>query len=202
MGSNLDMDAAFSGCDKALTGTPAYRDMTIRIRSRRVHELSLMIGRDCGMDARQLAVLSMASSFHDIGKIGVPDKILKKPSGLDEVEWRNIRKHSEFGEHMLLSSGFRGHPINGAAEAIRHHHEHYDGSGYPDCLAGEAIPLASRIIAIADSYDAMAVTRAYRTAMTHSEIMAVMDEETGTKFEPQLMRMFSERIGHSAMRAV
>jgi len=192
---------ALNGYKKALNVTLGYRDLKTRAHSERVNGLALMLGRACGMDARALAVLKLAASFHDIGKIGIPDRILLKPDRLDDSEWVVIKQHSQIGEQILASSGFTGHPIDGAARAIRHHHEHFDGGGYPDGLAGDAIPLPSRIIAIVDSYDAMAVTRAYHNARGHGEIMEIMDEETGTKFEPRLMQMFSTHIEHSPMRA-
>jgi len=196
-----EREIALSGYEKALNVTLGYRDMMTRTHSERVSGLALMLGRACGMDARALAVLKLASSFHDIGKIGIPDQILLKPDRLDNIEWVVIKQHSQIGEQILASSGFTGHPIDGAALAIRHHHEHFDGSGYPDGLAGDAIPLPSRIIAIADSYDAMAVTRAYHAARGHGEIMEIMQEETGTKFEPRLIQLFSTHIEHSPMRA-
>jgi response regulator RpfG family c-di-GMP phosphodiesterase len=200
MDSKEDIDGELCGYKKALLVTLGFRDMMTRTHSERVHQLSIMLGDRCGIRGRKLTVLNLASSFHDVGKIGIPDEILLKPSRLDEEEWAVIKRHPEIGAQIMLSSGFRGHPIAGVARAIRHHHEHYDGSGYPDGLAGEDIPLFSRIIAIADSYDAMAVTRAYHAARMHDEIMAIMHEETGIKFDPKLMQMFDESIVLSPMR--
>lgn len=131
--------------------------------------LSEAIGVRLGMSEPQLAILRISATFHDIGKIGVPDQILRKPGRLDETETAVMQRHSVIGEDIVIST-----EIEGAAEAaiiIRHHHERYDGAGYPDGLAGKDIPLCSRIIGIADSYDAMSTTRAYHPTKSHSEIM-------------------------------
>jgi response regulator RpfG family c-di-GMP phosphodiesterase len=109
-----------------------------------------------------------------------------------------MKKHSEFGEEIVRSSGFKG--CRRAALAIRHHHEHFDGRGYPDGLVGDDIPICSRIITIADSYDAMAVTRHYHAARKHQEIMNIMRSEIGTKLDPQFMEIFCKEIERSPFR--
>ncbi len=144
---------------KALSVALGYRDLLTRLHSERVRGLSAAIGKSCGLSRKEFNTLNIAASFHDIGKIGIPDHILLKPSKLDEDEWQIMKQHSEIGEKIILSIDLEGAPQ--AARLIRHHHEHYDGRGYPDKLSGEDIPICSRIISIADSYDAMAVTRSY-----------------------------------------
>jgi HD-GYP domain-containing protein (c-di-GMP phosphodiesterase class II) len=200
MDSPEDMDEGLFGYNKALSVTLGYRDMMTHLHSERVRDLTLMIAEASGADDRQLAVLRMAAIFHDVGKIGISDQILLKPSRLDEAEWEEVKRHSEIGEQIMLHSGIDGYPVADVARTIRHHHEYYDGAGYPDGLAGEEIPLFSRIIAIADSYDAMSVTRAYHAARTHDEIMEIMRGETGNKFDPALMDIFCARIVYSPMR--
>ncbi len=200
MDSPAEMDEALSGYNKALGVALGYRDLMTHLHSERVHDLAMMIAEACDVDEAELGVLKVASSFHDVGKIGIPDHILMKPTRLDAAEWETIKRHSEIGEQILRSSGIGGYPVPDVARAIRHHHEHVDGGGYPDGLAGEDIPLGSRIIAIADSYDAMAVTRAYHGARSHHEIMDIMEGETGRKFDPALMQIFRARIEHSPMR--
>ncbi|MHB1099279.1 MAG: HD-GYP domain-containing protein [Burkholderiales bacterium] len=190
-------DALFN-YTKALSVALGYRDFLTRLHSERVHGLSDAIGKRCGLDKREIESLRVSSSFHDIGKIGIPDRILLKPAQFDEDEWAVMKQHSEIGEKIMLATELEGSPQ--PARAIRHHHEHYDGRGYPDGLSGENIPVCSRIISIADSYDAMAVTRSYHTARNHSEIMSIMHEETGRKFEPHLMRIFSEVIRGSPFK--
>ncbi|MHB1301413.1 MAG: HD-GYP domain-containing protein [Burkholderiales bacterium] len=183
---------------KALSVALGYRDFLTRLHSERVHGLSDAIGKRCGLDKQEIESLRVSSSFHDIGKIGIPDRILLKPAQFDEDEWAVMKQHSEIGEKIMLATELEGSLQ--PARAIRHHHEHYDGRGYPDGISGESIPVCSRIISIADSYDAMAVTRSYHTAKNHSKIMSIMHEETGGKFDPHLMRIFFEVIRGSPFK--
>lgn len=183
---------------KALSVALGYRDLLTRLHSERVHGLSKKIGEHCGLSNNEINILDIASSFHDIGKIGIPDHILLKSSQLDESEWKIMKQHSEIGAEIMVSTELEG--SQQAALLIRHHHEHYDGTGYPDKLSGENIPICSRIISIADSYDAMAVTRSYHHARTHPEIMAILHKETGNKHDPKLMRVFCEVIESSEFR--
>ena len=180
---------------KALAVALGYRDLMTRLHSERVGGLSAAIGQGYGLSRAETDILGIAASFHDIGKIGIPDRILLKLADLDEAEWAEMKRHSEIGERIMAATDIEG--AQQAARAIRHHHEHYDGRGYPDSLSGAEIPICSRIISIADSYDAMAVTRAYHDAKTHSEIMAILREETGQKHDPELMRVFCEVIESS-----
>jgi len=184
---------------KALSVALGYRDLLTRLHSERVRGLSEQIGGYCGLSNNEINALNIAASFHDIGKIGIPDHILLKPSQFDEAEWETMKQHSEIGEKIMGSTELEGSQL--AALLIRHHHEHYNGMGYPDKLSGETIPICSRIISIADSYDAMAVTRTYHRARTHLEIMAILHEETGCKLDPELMRVFCEIIESSKFKA-
>ena len=183
---------------KALSVALGYRDLLTRLHSERVQGLSVNIGEYCGLSHKEINALTIAASFHDIGKIGIPDYILLKPSQLDEAEWEVMKRHSEIGEKILLSTALEG--SQQAALVIRHHHEHYIGTGYPDKLSGKNIPICSRIITIADSYDAMATTRSYHHERTHLEIMAILHEETGKKHDPELMPVFCEIIESSKFR--
>ena len=184
---------------KALSVALGYRDLLTRLHSERVQGLSKEIALRCGLSKNEINALSIAATFHDIGKIGIPDHILLKPSQLDEAEWEEMKRHSEIGEKIIASTELEG--SRQAARLIRHHHEHYNGMGYPDKLSGGNIPICSRIITIADSYDAMAVTRAYQNARTHPEIMAILHEQTGEKHDPELMRVFCEIIESSEFKA-
>lgn len=184
---------------KALSVALGYRDLLTRLHSERVNGLSLKIGKYCGLTQNETNILNIASSFHDIGKIGIPDHILFKPSKFDEAEWEIMKRHSEIGEKIMVGTELDG--SQQAALLIRHHHEHFNGTGYPDKLSGENIPVFSRIISIADSYDAMAVTRSYHHARTHAEIMVILHEETGQKHDPELMRVFCGFIESSEFKA-
>ena len=131
--------------------------------------------------------------------IGVPDNILLKPGSFNDAEWAVMKTHSQIGEKIIASTELEG--SQKASKLIRHHHERFDGGGYPDRLEGERIPLCARIITITDSYDAMAMTRKYHTAKSHSEVMEILRQETGKKHDPELMAIFSEVIESSPLRA-
>jgi len=122
-----------------------------------------------------------------------------KSSQLDEAEREIIKLHSEMGEKIIAATGLEGSLQ--ASLIIRHHHEYYNGCGYPDGIAGEEIPIFSRIISIADSYDAMAVRRSYHLARKHSEIMDILRTETGQKHDPKLMSIFCEVIEFSQFKS-
>lgn len=184
---------------KALSLALGYRDSLTRLHSERVLGLAGEIGVRCGLSDKQLGILKISASFHDIGKIGIPDPILRKPTQLDAAEWEIMKQHSEMGAKIMAATELKG--SQQAAQIVRHHHEHYDGTGYPDGLAGKEIPICARIVAVADSYDAMAVTRSYHGARTHTEIMAILDMETGRKHDPEIVRAFCEIIESSKFKA-
>lgn len=184
---------------KALSVALGYRDLLTRLHSERVHGLSEAIGVACGLSGKELGILKMASSFHDIGKIGIPDHILLKPTAFDDAEWAVMKQHAEIGERIMAETQLEG--AQQVAQLIRHHHEHYDGTGYPDGLAGTQIPVCARIISLADSYDAMAQTRAYHRSKTHAQIMPILHQETGAKHDPELMRIFGRIIETSEFKA-
>lgn len=184
---------------KALSVALRYRDFLTQLHSERVQGLSAEIGKCCGLSHQEMNTLIITASFHDIGKIGIPDQILLKPSKFDEVEWEIMKQHSEIGQKIMQSTELDG--SQQVALLIRHHHEYYNGIGYPDKLSGENIPICSRIISIADSYDAMAEPRSYHNARTHSEIMVILQRETGEKHDPELMRAFCKIIESSQFRA-
>ena len=184
---------------KALSVALGYRDLLTRLHSERVLGLSQEIGVRCGLAEKELGILKIAASFHDIGKIGIPDHILLKPASFEEAEWQIMKQHPKIGASIMVATELEG--SQQAALIIRQHHEHYDGSGYPDGLSGEDVPVGSRIIAIADAYDAMAVTRSYHHARKHREIMEILRDETGKKFDPRLMLIFGEIIESSEFKA-
>lgn len=184
---------------KALSVALRYRDFLTQLHSERVQALSADIGKYCGLTHQEIGALVVTASFHDIGKIGIPDHILLKPSKFDEAEWETMKQHSEIGQKIMESTELDG--SQQVARFIRHHHEHYNGKGYPDKVSGENIPICSRIISIADSYDAMAETRSYHNARTHPEIMVILHKETGGKHDPELMQVFCKIIESSQFKA-
>ena len=184
---------------KALSVALGYRDLLTRLHSDRVSGLCEEIAVAIDMAHADLIILNIASAFHDIGKIGIPDHILFKPSKLDDSEWKKMKEHSVIGQNIMVSTELNG--SDQASILIRHHHEHYNGGGYPDGLSNNKIPVAARIISIADSYDAMAVTRSYHKARTHTEVMNILHSETGAKHDPELMAIFSQVIEKSKFKA-
>ncbi len=184
---------------KALSVALGYRDFLTQLHSERVQVLSADIGKYCGLTHQEIDALVVTASFHDIGKIGIPDHILLKPSKFDEAEWETMKQHSEIGQKIMESTELDG--SKQVAQFIRHHHEYYNGWGYPDKVSGENIPIFSRIISIADSYDAMAETRSYHNARTHPEIMVILHKETGEKHDPELMQVFCKIIESSQFKA-
>jgi putative nucleotidyltransferase with HDIG domain len=169
-----------------LSETIDARDPHTRRHSIKVCQHALAIGAQLGLSHQNLERLEIAALLHDIGKMGVEAFILQKPAVLDEVEMMAIRHHPLLGVRIL-------EPVRQLADVIpfiRHHHERYDGGGYPDGLRGEKIPLEARILAVADSYDAMTSHRPYRKALSSREAIGELREEAGTQFDPRVVEAF------------
>ncbi len=170
----------------------AARDSYTHEHSRRVVTLAESIGTRLELDAHQMDVLSLAAGFHDIGKIGIPDRILLKSGHLSGPEYEDIKQHPVIGASMLRSLA---HPLlDEVAYCVLHHHEHWDGSGYPDGLMGGFIPLLSRIVAVVDAYDAMTSRRSYREPLSREVALDKIEQLSGRQFCPeaveQLLRVF------------
>lgn len=149
----------------------------------RVSMYASALGRRIGLPEEECKELEREALLHDIGKIGTPDAVLNKPSQLTAPESDKIREHAEIGGHILE----RSESLLGAADVARHHHEHWDGSGYPDGLKGEDIPLHARIVAVADTYDAMRSDRIYREGLEPRIIRSELQRGSGTQFDPMLV---------------
>ncbi len=168
------------------------RDAYTCLHSDRVMSLANGIGVALGLSADELRVLELGSGLHDIGKIVVPDAVLMKPGRLEGHELAIMQQHPVVGGNLIAAYE---HPWALRVSAVvRHHHEWFNGEGYPDRLAGEAIPLLARIVTLVDNYDAMAVRRVYQGARPHAEIMQVMASEAGTKLDPVLFACFAKVI--------
>jgi len=156
---------------------------------------SVAVGVGCGEEeAREIR---WAGLLHDIGKIGVPDEILRKPGKLTDAEWKLMRQHAVIGEEILATT----ERMRGVAHLVRHHQERWDGSGYPDGIRGEAIPLGARILAVVDAYSAITDDRPYRKARTHAEALAELRRCAGSQFDPQVVDIFCEVVNRGKVEA-
>ena len=173
----------------ALSNALDLRDATTEGHSLRVAEIAVQIGQAMGLSERQLEALRRGGLLHDVGKIGIPDAILRKPGKLNPEEWETMRQHTLWGARMLSHIDF----LAEALPLVLHHHEAWDGSGYPDSLRGEEIPLLARIFAVTDAYDAITSDRPYRTARSPEEALAVIRQEAGRQFDPAIVTAF-ERV--------
>ncbi len=184
--SARELEEAYVSTVRVLAAAIDARDTYTLGHSTRVAQLSLELGRDLGLSTGELEDLEVACLFHDIGKIKLPDTILLKQGRLDVHERREMMRHTEYGGEILAKapSLFKYIP------AVRHHHEWYDGTGYPDGLTGDKIPLPAAIVSLADVYDAMTSDRPYRGALSEEEAMANIDSLAGRQFNPDLAARF------------
>lgn len=155
----------------------------------RVAAYSLVLAKEAGYPTEGLETLEFGAFLHDIGKIGIKDAVLLKPGPLDEAEWAHMREHPSIG-YDIASKIEMLHPI---MPAVRNHHERWDGSGYPDKMVAEEIPIAARIVAIADAYDAMATDRPYKKALSLEECEAILTKTGGKMYDPELCQVFVSR---------
>ena len=154
--------------------------------SMRVAFYCLTLGREIKLNSEELYELELAALFHDIGKIGVPDSVLLKPSRLTQEEFEVMKQHPSKTAEILEGFDVFSH----IAKYAKHHHERFDGRGYPDNLKGETIPLYSRIILIADTFDAMTSTRPYRKGLPYETAFLELEKYSGTQFDPKLAESF------------
>ena len=168
------------------------RDNYTRDHSRRVVALSEAIGARLQLDDHQMDILSLAAGLHDIGKIGIPDSILLKENPLSTQEYESIKAHPVIGANMLRS--LANPMLDEVADCVLHHHEHWNGKGYPDALAGEEIPLLSRIVAVVDAYDAMTTRRSYRIPVEKSKAVEIIRSLSGSQFCPGAVEAFLQVI--------
>ena len=181
-----ELQATHSATLEALVAALEARDHETQGHSERVTRYSMAIGHALGLDEEHLDALARGALLHDIGKIGVPDHILRKPGPLDDAEWMLMRRHPLFGEQMVGGIAF----LEAAVPVVRHHHERYDGTGYPQRLAGDEIPMAARVFAVADTFDAMTSDRPYRAALSIEEARAEIRRCAGTQFDPTVVEAF------------
>jgi len=158
--------------------------------SKRVSQICQDIGRTIGLSEIEISRLKVVGLLHDIGKIAIEEGILNKPGKLTDREWDDLKRHPDIGYRILSSS----YEMVDLADCILAHHERWDGKGYPKGLKGEAIPLVSRIIALADSYDAMISERPYRVSLTEKQALEEIRRNSGTQFDPAIAGIFIEKL--------
>lgn len=185
------MDTAYLVTLEAFVNAIDAREHEVGNHSLRVTEFSLIIARACAVRGRDLVDLYCGALLHDIGKIGIPDALLHKAGPLTPAEQQVMRTHPEIGFRIIGHIGYFAR----AAEIIRTHHEHYDGSGYPRGLKGEAIPHGARVFALADTLDALTVKRSYRDALSFDDAMDEIARSSGVIFDPDVMQAASTVSG-------
>ncbi|MGH7764384.1 MAG: HD-GYP domain-containing protein [Candidatus Dormibacteraceae bacterium] len=166
-----------------------------REHNMRVARLCIHIGRQLSMSAAELRVLARAGLLHDIGKLRIPDAVLGKHTALDESEWTLMRCHPEMGLNLLDRAGQSSREV----VAVLYHHERLDGSGYPYGLTSEAIPLEARIVAVADTYDALTSDRPYRKACSQNQARQVLREEAGSRLDGKAVAALCAALDHQAL---
>jgi HD-GYP domain-containing protein (c-di-GMP phosphodiesterase class II) len=170
----------------AFTQLLDLKDLNTGVHSTRLAEWGMRVGQELGLEESELQNLEVAALLHDIGKVGIPDAILRKPGRLDADEYTWMKKHPEYGWAVLrMLPGFER-----AALDILHHHENFDGKGYPAELKELEIPVVSRIVSVIDAFDAMVSSRPYRVGLPHEEAIRRLIESSGTQFDPVVVQCF------------
>ena len=165
------------------------------LHSERVALLAAALAAALGIhDDPWLEALRIGSAVHDIGKLAVPESILNKAGPLTDEEWETVRQHPEWGARLVERLGMSAD----VRDAVRHHHERWDGTGYPDRLAGDAIPLSARLVCVVDVFDALTSDRRYRRALSNAEALEVMNDEAGRTLDPEIYQVFRTRVARAA----
>jgi putative nucleotidyltransferase with HDIG domain len=180
------LEDAYRSTLRALTAALETRDLETHGHSERVVTYSLRLGREYGLDSVRMKALEFGSLLHDIGKIGVPDSILRKPAKLTDDEWVLMRQHPVHGQQILRGIEF----LEGAARVVAQHHEKWDGSGYPLGISGDDIDVCARIFSVADAFDAMTSDRVYRKGKPYEAAAKELDDWSGRQFDPKVVEAF------------
>jgi len=181
-----EVELSYDATLKAMMAALDAKDEVTEGHCERVARMTVQLARQMGIADNVIVDMERGALLHDVGKIGVPDAVLKKPAALNDMEWEAMRKHPLLAGMMISNVGF----LEGATPILLYHHERFDGGGYPFGLASDKIPLDARIFSVIDSYDAMTSDRPYRDAMTHEQAMAEVAAGSGTQFDPAVVAAF------------
>lgn len=184
--TNEKLERAYLDTVQTLRYTVEAKDPYTRGHSDRVSAFSVLLGKELGVSSEDLKTLEIGGLFHDIGKIGIPDSILLKEAKLTDDEYSQIKNHPSIGAHILCNAIV----FQNILPIVKHHHERFDGNGYPSKLVGEQIPYLARIAAVADSFDAMTSKRTYRNAMLIEDVKQEIKRCSGTQFDPNIAEAF------------
>ena len=184
------LENAYLESIETLRRTVDAKDTYTRGHSDRVSAYSVLIGRKLGLSEEDINLLKLGGLFHDIGKIGVPDTILQKPGKLTDDEYSEIKNHPTIGAHILSNATI----FKDIIPIVKHHHERYDGHGYPSKLSGNDIPYLARITAVADTFDAMTSKRSYRDALSMEYVKSEFARCAGTQFDPEIAKVFLDLL--------
>lgn len=188
--ANQDLEKAHFEVIQMIRATVEAKDSYTRGHSDRVAAYSVLLGKKLNLNEEELEILRIGGLFHDVGKVGIPDTILMKNGKLTDEEYEAIKKHTQIGVDILEKTDM----FKDIIPIVKHHHERFDGSGYPEGLSGNNIPYIARIAAIADSFDAMSSRRIYRDSLPLNVVHDEIQKNLGTQFDPELGAMFLDII--------
>jgi len=199
LGRRRELRSSFSSALAVLAGAVETRDGYTDLHCRRLAGFSRLLAERVGLREQEVEAVELGALLHDVGKIGIRDELLRKPGRFSSQERREMQRHTALGARIASS-------IHGISETtvrcVRHHHERWDGSGYPDRLLGEAIPLPARIVAVVDVWDALSSVRPYKDALPQERVLEILRKRQGTQLDPELTELFLEILeeqGHEML---
>ena len=192
----VQLQQAYEASLIMLANAIELRDKYTRGHVDRVMEITVLIAEQLGLKSMQISSFRYGAILHDIGKIYIREGVLRKTGPLNQQEWAEMKRHPEIGANLLRNIPY----LSEAIPLIHHHHERWDGQGYPDGLAGEEIPLGARIVAVADTYDAMTTERVYRRACTPEQAIEEIRNGVGTRYDPKVVEAFLIALGVNGSR--
>ena len=181
---------------KALVSIIEAKDAYTKGHTERVADYCLALGKKLNLSKEELRDVAFGAVLHDIGKLLVYEKVLNKPGSLNKEEWAMLKQHPVIGAGIIENMDF----LSGTVALVRHHHEHFDGAGYPDGLVGDEIPVGARIIAVADTFDAMTTDRSYRKALGSRKALQTLETKAGTQFDPVMVEAFVDLIKNDGFK--